>query len=154
MSKIHYQPGGPQALINQDGRLLGLYTPCDTAFAVDWTGDGFQELVFRAPSAIYSGTQKLFDLSIPRKPNGIADSLRVADLIGRSVSDTGIIKRPDGVPDIAIRSAVDGEPHLHLFLNRKGRRPSNYVYPGLGWEEAANYFTKYYAYARDSLESR
>lgn len=153
MSKVHYQPGGPQALINQDGRLLGLYKPCGTAFAVDWTGDGFQELVFCAPSAIYSGTQKLFDLSIPRKPNGIADSLRVADLIGRSVSSTRVVKTPDGIPDIAVRTEVDGELHMHLYLNRKGRTPSNYVYPGLGWEEAANYFTKYYEYARDNCES-
>jgi hypothetical protein len=152
MSKIHYQPGGPQALVNQDGRLLGLYSPCDTAFAVDWTGDGFHELVFCAPTSIYSGTQKLFDLSVPMKPNGMADSLRVADLIGKGASDTEVTKTPDGIPDIAVRTEVDGQLHMHLFLNRKGRAPSNYVYPGLGCEDAANYFTKYYEYARDNSE--
>jgi hypothetical protein len=148
MSKVHYQDGSPQAMINQDGRLLVQYTPCDTAFSVDWTGDGFHELVFLAPASIYGGTEKLFDLSVPGKPSGVPTGLRVADLIGRTESGADAAQRPDGIPDIAIMAEVDGELFLHFYANRNGKTPSNYVYPGVGWEEAANYFTKYYEYAR------
>ena len=149
MSKVHYQAGEPQAMINQDGRLLVQYTPCGTAFSVDWTGDGFHELVFLSPASIYGGTEKLFDLSVPGKPSGVPTGLRVADLIGRSVSETGVVRKPDGIPDIAVMTEVDGKLYMHLYANRNGRAPSNYVYPGVGWEEAANYFTKYYEYARE-----
>jgi len=149
MSKIHYTDGGPQAMVNQDGKLLALYTPCGTAFSVDWTGDGYHELVFYAPASIYSGTEKLFDLFIPGKPSGISTSLRTADFIGRDTSGTGIVKIPDGIPDIAVMIEEEGRLYLHFYLNRNGKRPTNYVYPGLGWEEAANYFTKYYEYVRD-----
>jgi len=149
MAKIHYKEGGPQAMFNQNGKLLAMYTPCDTAFPVDWTGDGYDELVFYSPASIYSGTEKLFDLSIPGKPNGVPTTLRVADFIGRSDSRTGFARTPDGIPDIAVMTEVDGNLYMHLYLNRNGKKPTNYVYPGLGWEEAANYFTKYYEYERD-----
>jgi hypothetical protein len=125
-----------------------MYTPCDTAFPVDWTGDGYHELVFYSPASIYSGTEKLFDLSIPGKPNGVPTTLRVADFIGRSASAPGFVKMPDGIPDIAVMTEVDGNLYMHFYLNRDGKKPTNYVYPGLGWEEAANYFTKYYEYER------
>jgi hypothetical protein len=148
MSKIHYTEGGPQAMFSQNGRLLAMYTPCDTAFSVDWTGDGYHELVFYSPASIYSGTEKLFDLSIPGKPNGVPTTLRVADFIGRSASAPGFVKVPDGIPDIAVMTEVDGNLYMHFYLNRDGKKPTNYVYPGLGWEEAANYFTKYYEYER------
>jgi hypothetical protein len=149
MSKVHYQRGGPQVMINQDGKLLALYTPCDTAFSVDWTGDGYHELVFYSPASIYSGTEKLFDLSIPGKSNGVPTTLRVADFIGRSDGEPGFVKTPDDIPDIAVMTELDGSLYMHFYLNRNGRKPTNYVYPGVGWEEAANYFTKYYEYERD-----
>ncbi len=148
MTKVHYQPGGPQAMINQDGKLLAVYSPCGTAFSVDWTGDGFHELVFLAPASIYSSTERLFDLHIPGKPRGGAISLRVADFIGGGASGTAPGMRPDGVPDIAVMAAADGRLYMHFYQNQDGKTPTNYVYPGLGWQEAANYFTKYYAYDR------
>jgi hypothetical protein len=149
MSKVHYKPGGPQVMINQDGTMAALYAPSTTAFSVDWTGDGYHELVFYAPPAIYGGCEKLFDLDIPDKPDGVSTCLRVADFIGRSGAGGGFVREPDGIPDIGVMTEVEGKLRVHLYLNRNGRKPANYVYPGLGWEEAANYFTKYYEYDRD-----
>ena len=148
LSKIHYKAGGPQVMMNQDGTMAALYTPSSTAFSVDWTGDGCHELVFYWPPSIYSGREKRFELSVPDKPNGSSTCLRVADFIGRSTGGQGFAREPDGIPDIGIMTETDGKLHLHLYLNRNGQRPANYVYPGLGWEEAANYFTKYYDYSK------
>ncbi|MGL1891546.1 MAG: hypothetical protein OCD02_07965 [Spirochaetaceae bacterium] len=142
MTKVHYQDGNPQALINQDGEVLKLFSPGNTAFSVDWTGDGYHEFIFANPSSIYSGEEKLFDLQIPGIPTGNPISMRVADFIGRNSN------KPDGIPDIGLRVEVDGEHYLHIYKNENGKKPKNYVYPGIGWEEAANYFTKYYEYDR------
>ncbi len=148
MSKVHYREGNPQVMVNEDGTLLGVYSPCNTAFAVDWTGDGYHELVYYSPASIYSGTQKLFDLDVPGKPDGTPTCLRVADFAGPGATGEDIARKPDGIPDIGVMTEVDGKLFLHIYLNRNGQRPANDVYPGVGWEEAANYFTKYYDYRR------
>ena len=148
MANIHYKKGGPQAMMNQDGTLTALFTPSSTAFPVDWNGDGYHELVFYAPPAIYSGFEKIFDLAIPDKSDGLSTCLRVADFIGRSATGEGFVRTPDGIPDIGVMTEVNGTLRVHFYLNRNGKKPTNFVYPGLGWEEAANYFTKYYEYDR------
>lgn len=140
ISKIHYEDGDPQLMVNQDGQILYEFSPAGTAFSVDWTGDGYHELIFYSPASIYSGMEKIHDLEIPGIPEGTPWTMRVADLLGRED------RNPDGIPDIGVRTEVDGKHYLHIYVNREGKKPLNYVYPGIGWEEAANYFTKYYEY--------
>ena len=80
--------------------------------------------------------------------------MRVADFLGQSGSDPLIFSRsPDGIPDIAVRTHVGGKYYLHLYLNRLGKKPLNYVYPGIGWEEGANYFSKYYEYRHEQVRT-
>jgi hypothetical protein len=141
ISKIHYNDTDPQIMMNQDGRLLGLFEPSSTVFSVDWSGDGFHEMIFVTPASIFSGTERIADLYIPGKADGHAFTIRVADVIGRTEA------KPDGIPDISIRVIDDSEQHfLHIYRNKNGKRPINYVYPGIGWETSSNYFTKYYNY--------
>lgn len=141
ISKVHYNDKDPQVMINQDGSLLGIFKPSSTVFSVDWTGDGFHEMIFAAPASLYSALDHIADFLIPGKEDGNAFAMRVTDVIG------GKGLQPDGIPDVLIR-AIDGsdQHHIHLYANKQGKKPSNYVYPGIGWESAANYFTKYYAY--------
>jgi hypothetical protein len=141
ISKIHYNDMDPQIMMNQDGRLLCLFEPSSTVFSVDWSGDGFHEMIFVTPASIFSGTERIADLYIPGKEDGFAFSIRVADVIG----STGV--KPDGIPDVSIRVTDDSEQHfLHIYRNKNGKKPINYVYPGIGWETSSNYFTKYYDY--------
>lgn len=143
ISKVHYKDGDPQVMVNQDGRLLGIMEPSSTVFSVDWTGDGYHEMVFYSPADIYSGTEKIADLFIPGNEKGHSFTVRVADVIGRNSLKT------DGIPDIAARVIDEFKDHyLYIYTNRQGKMPTNYVYPGIGWESSANYFTKYYEYQR------
>ena len=60
--------------------------------------------------------------------------------------------KPDGIPDILVRAINnDNEHFLHIYKNLRGMKPVNYVYPGIGWESSANYFTKYFEYDRGAL---
>lgn len=146
MSKIHYDKRNPQVMMNQDGRYLGLFAPGSAAFTVDWTGDGYHEIVFASPAAMYSGTEKIADLFIPDREDGESFSMRISDVTGRTSS------KPDGIPDILVRAINKDDEHLlHVYKNLKGMKPVNYVYPGIGWESSANYFTKYFEYDRDAL---
>jgi hypothetical protein len=143
ISKVHYNSANPQIMMNQDGKFLGIFEPSSTVFSLDWTGDGYHEMIFLSPSSIYSATNKIADLYIHGDIRCEAHTLRVADIIGKE----DLI--PDGIPDIAIRTVNDKNEHfLHLYANTKGKQPVNYVYPGIGWETSANYFTKYYEYER------
>ena len=143
ISKVHYREGDPQVMINQGGELLGIFRPSSAVFSVDWTGDGYHEMVFSSPASVWSGTKRMADFVIPGNENGGAFSMRVADMIGKDNM------KPDGRPDIAVRSVnKSGEHYLYLFANKKGTIPQNYVYPGIGWESSSNYFTKYYEYQR------
>ena len=143
ISKIHYKDGDPQVMVNQDGRLLGIMEPSSTVFSVDWSGDGYHEMVFGSPAEIYSGIEKVADLYIPGNKKGYSFAMRVSDVIGRDGVKT------DGIPDIAVRAINDmNEHHLYIYANKLGKTPTNYVYPGIGWESSANYFTKYYEYER------
>jgi hypothetical protein len=128
ISKVHYKPGNPQVMINQDGKLLGVMKPSSPVFSVDWNGDGFHEMVFAFPATIYSEMLRIADLYIPGKENGFSHTVRVADFLGKDCL------KPDGIPDIAVRSEVRGAHYLHLYVNRHGKKPTNYVYKGLGWE--------------------
>ena len=142
ISKVHYKEGNPQVMMNQDGKLLGIFNPSSAVFSVDWTGNGYHELVFSSPASIWSGTQKIADLAIPDE-SGSEFSMRVADMIGKDNM------QPDGIPDIALRTLnSSGEHYIYLYSNKNGKVPTNYVYPGIGWESSANYFTKYYEYER------
>ena len=141
MSKVHYQSGDPQVMMNQDGRFLGIFEPSSAVFPVDWNGDGYHEMVFNSPASIYSENKKIADLYIPESENPF--TMRVADMIGRE----SLIS--DGIPDITLRTVNEkDEQYLYFYTNKKGKMPTNYVYPGIGWESAANYFTKYYEYKR------
>lgn len=143
LSKVHYKKGDPQIMVNQGGELLGVFQPSSAVFLVDWTGNAYHELVFASPASIWSGTKRLADFVIPGNEKGDTHSVRVADVIGVECI------KPDGQPDVAIRAInSSGEYYLHLYANRNGKTPTNYVYPGIGWESAANYFTKYYEYER------
>jgi len=143
ISKVHYNDMNPQVMINQDGRFLGLYEPSSTVFAVDWSGDGFHEMIFASPASIFSGIDRIADLYIPGKEDGNAFAMRVADVVG----SFGL--EPDRIPDVSIRATDDsGQHYLHIYRNKNGKRPTNYVYPGIGWETSSNYFTKYYEYDR------
>lgn len=144
ISKVHYREGNPQVMMNQDGKLLGMFNPSSPVFSVDWTGNGYHEMVFASPASIWSGTEKIVDLTIPGQNAVSAFSLRVADIIGKKGA------KSDGLPDIALRSVNgNGEHVLYLYANKQGQKPINYVYPGIGWESSANYFTKYYEYERE-----
>lgn len=143
ISKVHYNDGDPQIMMNQDGKFLGLFEPSGTIFPVDWSGDGYHELVFVFPASLYSGKEKIADFYIPGKEDGFPFTIRVADLVGREGLKT------DGIPDVAIRVVNDMDEHyLYIYPNMHGKKPINYVYPGIGWESSANYFTKYYEYKR------
>lgn len=143
ISKVHYKVGDPQVMINQDGKLLGIFEPSSAVFSADWTGNGYHEMVFASPASIWSGTREIAHLAIPGNVNNSILSMRVADLIGKDNLT------PDGIPDIAVRvQNRSGEHYLYLYGNKKGKKPINYVYPGIGWESSANYFTKYYEYER------
>lgn len=147
MSKIHYDERNPQVMMNQDGRFLGLFAPGSASFPVDWTGDGYHEMVFSSPASVYSGTRKIADLYVPGREDGAAFTMRISDVTGR----TGSI--PDGIPDILVRASDENDQHfLHIYKNLKGKKPTNYVYPGIGWESSANYFTKYFEYKRSVRE--
>lgn len=143
ISKVHYNSADPQIMMNQDGKLLGIFEPSSAVFSVDWTGNGYHDLVFSSPASIWSGTQKIADLITTGNKKGEVLSVRVADIVG-----VGNLK-PDRKPDIAVRTInSSGEHYLNLYANKNGKTPTNYVYPGIGWESAANYFTKYYEYER------
>lgn len=143
ISKVHYKEGNPQVMMNQNGKFLGMFNPSSAVFSVDWTGNGFHEMVFLSPASIYSGTKKIKDLAILGDESGSAFSMRVADMIG--IDNL----KPDGIPDIAIRAQNSSSEHfLYLYSNKEGKMPTNYIYPGIGWESSANYFTKYYEYER------
>jgi hypothetical protein len=148
ISKVHYKAGDPQIMMNQDGKFLGMFNPSSAAFSVDWIGNGYHALVFSSPASIWLGTQKIADLVISDNESGSAFSLRVADMIGKNNM------KPDGIPDIALRAVNSlGEHYLYLYTNKSGKMPTNYVYPGIGWESSANYFTKYYEYERQKNSS-
>ena len=133
--------------MNQDGQFLGLFSPGSAAFPVDWTGDGYHEIVFASPASMYSGTQKIADLIIPGREDGEAFTMRISDVSGR----TSPI--PDGIPDILVRAINEDDQHfLHIYKNLRGMKPVNYVYPGIGWESSANYLTKYFEYDRSAME--
>ena len=141
ISKVHYKSGDPQVMMNQDGRLLGVFEPSSTVFPVDWNGDGYHEMVFNSPASVFSENKKIADLYIPENENSF--TMRVADITGRKSI------KPDGIPDIALRTINEKEEQfLYFYTNKKGKSPVNYVYPGIGWESAANYFTKYFEYNR------
>lgn len=141
ISKVHYDDENPQLMINQDGRVLGEFKPSSAVFSVDWTGDGYHELVFLSPVSIYSGTKRIANVSFPGNAVENVHTLRVVDMIGK------INLMPDGIPDLAIRSVdKEGRHSLNICPNIRGKKPSNYVYPGIGWESSANYFTKYFDY--------
>lgn len=142
VSKVHYKEGNPQVMINQNGQLLGVMEPSSPVFPVDWNGDGFHEMVFAYPASIFSEMSRIADLYIPGKDDGFSHTVRVADLLGIDSL------KPDGIPDIAVRSEINDEHFLHIFVNKHGKKPTNYVYPGLGWELSSNYFTKYFEYER------
>jgi hypothetical protein len=143
ISKVHYNDADPQVMMNQNGKFLGLFEPSSTVFSVDWTGDGFHEMIFVTPASVFSGTERIADFYIPGREDGIAFTIRVADIIGR------IGVKPDGIPDVLIRATDDvGQHFLHIYENKNGKKPINYVYPGIGWETSSNYFTKYYEYDR------
>jgi hypothetical protein len=143
ISKVHYNDADPQIMMNQDGKLLGVFEPSGTVFPVDWTGDGYHEMVFVFPASIYSGTEKIADFYMPEKEDGFPFTIRVSDVIGRD----GL--KPDGIPDVAIRVTNEFDEHyLHIYSNKNGKKPTNYIYPGIGWESSANYLTKYYEYDR------
>lgn len=143
ISKVHYNDGDPQIMMNQDGKFLGLFEPSSTIFPVDWSGDGYHELVFLSPATLYSGKERIADFYIPGKEDGFPFTIRVADMVGRDGLKT------DGIPDVAIRVTNNSDAHfLHIYPNMHGKKPTNYVYPGIGWESSANYFTKYYEYNR------
>jgi len=143
ISKVHYMDTDPQIMMNQDGRFLGLFEPSSAVFSVDWSGDGFHEMIFTTPASIYSGIERIADFYIPAKEDGFAFTMRVADMIGSAGA------KPDGIPDVSIRATDDtGKHFLHIYRNRNGIKPKNYVYPGIGWETSSNYFTKYYEYDR------
>ena len=130
-------------MMNEDGTLLGIFEPASAVFSVDWTGDGFHEMVFASPASVYSGKERMADLYLPEKEDGNAHAVRVADFIGRE----GLV--PDGIPDVSIRVRDEsGQDFLYIYANKHGKQPLNYVYPGIGWESSANYFTKYYEYDR------
>jgi hypothetical protein len=143
ISKVHYNDKDPQVMMNEDGTLLGIFEPASAVFSVDWTGDGFHEMVFASPASVYSGKERMADLYLPEKEDGNAHAVRVADFIGRE----GLV--PDGIPDVSIRVRDEsGQDFLYIYANKHGKQPLNYVYPGIGWESSANYFTKYYEYDR------
>jgi hypothetical protein len=143
LSKVHYTDMNPQVMMNQNGKLLGLLEPSSTVFSADWTGDGYHEMVFTNPATLFSGTERIADFYIPGKEDGNAFAMRVADVIG------GKDQKPDGIPDVSIRITDELNQHfLHIYTNNQGKKPSNYVYPGIGWETASNYFTKYFEYDR------
>jgi hypothetical protein len=145
ISKVHYNDLDPQVMMNQDGKFLGLFEPSSTVFSVDWTGDGYHEMVFANPASLFSGTERIADFYIPGKDDGNAFALRVADVVGRED------QIPDGIPDVSIRMEDELDQHfLHIYTNKQGKEPSNYIYPGIGWETASNYFTKYFAYDRST----
>jgi len=100
-------------------------------------------MIFVTPASIFSGTERIADFYIPGKEDGSAFTIRVADVVG----SLGV--KPDGIPDVSIRATDDSGQHfLHIYRNKNGKRPTNYVYPGIGWETSLNYFTKYYEYDR------
>jgi len=147
ISKVHYNDMDPQIMMNQDGNFLGLFEPSSTVFPIDWTGDGYHELVFVSPASVFLGLERIADFYIPGKEDGLAFTIRVADVIGRTDL------KPDGIPDVSIRATDELNQHfLHIYTNRKGRKPTNYIYPGIGWESSSNYFTKYYEYDRRTEE--
>jgi len=143
LSKVHYKEGDPQIMINQGGELLGIFQPSSAVFSVDWTGDAYHEMVFSSPTSVWSGTKRIADFVIPGNEKGESLSVRVADIIGINSI------KPDGKPDVAVHSVnSSGEHFLYLYTNTDGKTPTNYVYPGIGWESSSNYFTKYYEYER------
>jgi len=147
ISKVHYNDMDPQIMMNQDGKFLGLFEPSSTVFPIDWTGDGYHEMVFVTPASVFSGIERIADFYIPGKEDGYAFTIRVADVIGRTDL------KPDGIPDVSIRVTDELNQHfLHIYTNKKGRKPTNYIYPGIGWESSSNYFTKYFEYDRRTEE--
>ena len=144
ISKIHYKEGNPQIMINQDGTYLGSYDPASAFFSADWDGDGYHEIFTQSPASIISGNRKIAEILIPGDPDANAHTMRVADLVGKDNLF------PDGIPDIVVRSIDHANKHfLHIYPNKSGKAPTNYVYPGIGWESSSNYLTKYYEYNRE-----
>lgn len=138
MSNVHYMPKGgkaPTYVFNQNGSLAAVFTHNSAGlYAFDWDGDGYHEILFSNPPALYDGNgRKLYGFHIPessyQKGQG-TNSTKVADMTG------------DGIPDVILRF----KDMLYIYKNDKGMKPRNGVVFGMGCEETANYHKKFYQY--------
>ena len=117
---IDHQPFGkaPLLLLDENGVLLGRI---NTDYArhhhmLDWTGDGFDEIVNAHSGAVYDHAGRhIATLTAPKADKG-ERSMLVGDFTG------------DGVPDVALVTT----DALYVFENQNGAKPAEHI--GLGTE--------------------